>query len=456
MSSKPERFTVAEALADPSLYAGREIVFDDGGAYALIPDWGNVMIPTGQMEVHSVTAFSNSGTYIHTSEQLGARMVPSGAIMRAVGQSLLTADSVDALVFAQRLRAGKYINLVGTDPEVFAETAKGELIPAFEFLPSKAKADVGQGYWDGYQAEWSTTPQKCLEINVDFVRKGLVDIASRLKDGERLSVKTTFDIPPERLQNDPRKYVKFGCVPSLSAYGETFPETDPASIPFRSSGGHMHFSWGYHASCIPTVVKELDRVLGVISVSLFQKYDDPRRRIVYGRAGEYRTPSYGFEYRTLSSAWTIHPAMCMFVFELARRVLGQVRPIGPVSPDNAEVRSFPRWNASEEEVRKCINTCDVALAHEIMSRNMETLDAIILSMPGVAPGGHDTFRDGWKNVIFRGVHTVLREPERYSSWWKKPVSDKNANGKHTDWNTLARDVNFSCASSQLLTTDFID
>jgi hypothetical protein len=56
---------------------------------------------------------------------------------------------------------------IGSDPEIFLHEA-GTLIPAFDVLPGKRKqTDV---FWDGFQAEMTTTSQSCLQQNVESLQ----------------------------------------------------------------------------------------------------------------------------------------------------------------------------------------------------------------------------------------------------------------------------------------------
>jgi hypothetical protein len=322
------------------------------------------------------------------------------------------------------IRYNKYHNYIGADPEIFCVDADSNLIPAFEVF-TKRPCDVAFPYWDGYQAEYTTVPENCMAYFFDSVRTGLHNTRKALRKkfpGANLTLRNTFEIPPERLQNDKEEYVAFGCKPSFSVYGETFPQENPRTVPFRSAGGHMHFSLDEeHRKYIPEIVKALDSVLGVIAVSMFQYYDDPRRRIMYGRAGEYRTPKHGLEYRVLSNAWLCHPAIGHFVFELARLIMGQA--IKNYS------HKFDEWVASEEEVRKCINECDVSLAHNILKRNEYVLNLLLDCVPAIADAAvnipphirnsstYEAARAPWRNMIYQGIDKFLTNPDYPSSAW---------------------------------------
>jgi hypothetical protein len=267
-------------------------------------------------------------------------------------------------------------------------------------------------------------PATCLAYQVDYIQQGLVRLQRALPTGAKLTLKNTFNIPFEQLAKDDPKYVAFGCNPSLNAYGDETPKVDPISYPIRSAGGHLHLSTSLRDEKLIQVVKNLDRILGVVSVSMFQYYDDPRRRALYGKAGEYRTPTHGLEYRVLSNAWLCHPAITHFVFELARLVMGQ------------RVIPLETWNITEDEARKCINDCDVGLAHQLLHRNMDTLEAMLWALPGIEYSMNNAsmdkkqpILDAWKAVIFEGVDKFLKTPDEPSEKWVlkgTPSSKENA------------------------------
>lgn len=300
-------------------------------------------------------------------------------------------------------------SLVGADPEVFLVNGDGSLLPAFEVLPSKEKAaPFDAAYWDGYQAEFAVSPSHCIAYLADNIRSGLLDALRHARTtvpDAQLSTQTTFEIPAERLATDRREYVNFGCKPSLNVYKD-FPRLPPGKfVPFRSTGGHLHMQYTesspawpdtYPEENIPVAIKELDRILGVISVSMFEHYDTPARREFYGRAGEYRRTPYGFEYRVLSSAWTIHPGLVHLVYEIARRCVGTTIPIG-------------NWDVTEEEARTIINTCDVEAARAALLRNHDAL----MQLCREVPGNHN----GTMRIIMEGAHKFLKTPDAYAAAW---------------------------------------
>lgn len=274
---------------------------------------------------------------------------------------------------------------IGSDPEIFAETETGVIVPAFDFLGSKQDPtrfenskdhpEFGQYwqnniYWDGFQAEFETKAMHCAAWHIDSIYNGLLGLYQALKKhnpNAKLSSKTVMDIPPSMLHTAKPEHVAFGCSPSYNVYGMKGLSVPGHMVNYRASGGHIHFGCGeLKPEVLSRIVKGLDTVLGVACVSLFANYDDPRRRQMYGLAGEYRTPKHGLEYRTLSNAWLFHPLLTNLVFDLSRAVFSV-----------AEQDLIKFWNASEEETIKCINTCDVDLAREILKRNKKFFKKIL-------------------------------------------------------------------------------
>jgi len=307
-----------------------------------------------------------------------------------------------------------YAGRIGTDPEVFLGTKKGELIPAFDVLPGKDKplmSDIAANcgthnkiYWDGYQAEFDVAANTCLSFVVDSVHNGLKKMLKASRDkypGSNFLPVTTADIPAQRLQEDKEEHVQFGCMPSFNIYNMKGIRDDGRNVPFRSAGGHIHF--GNKINDYTKIIKSLDAILGVACVSMFGKYDDGRRRLMYGLAGEYRTPPHGLEYRTLSNAWMFHPLTMHIIFDLARKVFafGQ-KDLGQY------------WDATEEETIKCINENNIDLAQTILKRNEKLFKLILKSS---TRNGSDALVDKLYDNFINGVDSMIADFKNIESNW---------------------------------------
>lgn len=326
----------------------------------------------------------------------------------------------DFIVKNLRYKRAHYF-YVGSDPEIFIEDKKGKIIPAFEFLGSKEKPDISPKakdrtpmeagnkpmYWDGFQAEFVTHAASCLAWQIDSVQLGLEGLINKARakyPDAKLSSQTVMDIPFELLRSSKDEHVEFGCMPSQNAYGLEGLKGSGREVPFRSAGGHIHFGIGKKTKAQHVkIVKALDAILGVACVAFFAKYDNPKRRQMYGLAGEYRTPPHGLEYRPLSNAWMFHPLIMNIVFDLGRKAVMF-----------GENNLMKHWKATEKETIECINKCDASLAKKILDRNK----TIVLNLLYAAYGHLN--EDGVMvifNAIKNGMETIVKDPTDIEGNW---------------------------------------
>lgn len=339
-----------------------------------------------------------------------------------------------AASFGRRIKQCYYRGKIGSDPEIFLGTPSNmpglpaELLPAFDVLPSikaplitKTSVESFQNsiYWDGYQAEFNVYAGTCLSWGVDSVQNALTSMLTHVKNkhpNAKYLAKTTMDIPLERLMNDAEEHVAFGCNPSFNVYGMEGIKNNGREVAFRSAGGHIHF--GVLGMDIKNTVKALDMILGVASVALLGKYDDPRRRTMYGLAGEYRTPKHGLEYRTLSNAWMFHPLAMHIIFDLARIAFALAR----------EQDIIAKWNATEAETIACINNNDIKLAVTLLERNKDMFKQILAASTkyntaGLVDRVYDAFINGIDSII--NNFTDIENNWDINGAWIKHSNGKN-------------------------------
>lgn len=346
-----------------------------------------------------------------------SKMLPQTSMIRPVNNKSIE-QSRDKYYLNNLSSSLHYSGKIGSDPEMFVEDEHGEVVPAFDFLKAKTTADE-QPYWDGFQAEFSTVANTCLAYHVDSIRNGIYNLyqaALKHNSKSRLSIQTTMAVPNSVLKSAEEKHVQFGCMPSFNAYGMEGLKLNGRDVPFRSAGGHIHFGIGKqtHESAIP-MVKALDAVLGVVCVSLFADYDSPRRRSMYGLAGEYRLPNHGMEYRTLSNAWMCHPMITHAVFDLSRKalVLGKNK-----------LSHF--YKGDEAEIIRIINSCDVSAARSMIENNKDLYIALFKSCYGATTDMTPLY-----NMFMDGVSSVVEKPgDLVSNWdlkgtWKTHSNNAN-------------------------------
>lgn len=304
----------------------------------------------------------------------------------------------------------------GTDPEVFVVHGDGKLFPAFEFLPEKSETTTE--FWDGFQAEFRPNGGGCLVNLHSRIRHGLLAIlqAARKHDkSARFSLRSVVEIPMELMEKATDAQVAFGCSPSENVYGEEdiVGSSNPRMYPYRTAGGHMH------SSMKPTnkaetirIVKACDGILGVAGVSLAAKFDVARRRTLYGRAGEFRLPKHGLEYRTLSNFWLAAPWVSMLAFELFR-IAQRLGKSGMYAY---------YWKADEQRVRDIINNHDVTEARKLLNENKAALLYFMQERFDVYKAyssyAHaDKFAPAAAVAVLNGMESVIDNPEDIIGNW---------------------------------------
>jgi hypothetical protein len=119
------------------------------------------------------------------------------------------------------------------------------------------------------------------------------------------------EVDREELESLSPKARELGCQPSMNIYGPKPITVDVKNYRKRSAGGHIHL--GIDATPIFWPSKQIDErnrliplldiFVGNTAVLLDRDPGAAERRENYGRAGEYRLPRHGVEYRTLSNFW---------------------------------------------------------------------------------------------------------------------------------------------------------
>lgn len=286
-------------------------------------------------------------------------------------------SSTDLLFQAQRMNS-----TTGADPEIFVTKGarKRTLFPAFEFLPNKPEKSPYKGlsgdprawaYRDGFAAEFGIVGGACHGYMIDYLRNGLQEVlrlASEKDDTAKLSIENTFAIPEEVRKAATPEQLALGCLPSLNAYGDNPILPSGNELNLRFAGGHIHF--GMSNSQEPEFYKDLvkgaDLVAGIPLVAMLENIDSPARRQYYGRAGEYRLPKHGLEYRVLSNAWLAHPQFAHLVLNLTRSGLKLGR-----------LKLTEEFGLSTQQIQDIINYCDVKAARKWSRENIKLLLTLI-------------------------------------------------------------------------------
>lgn len=334
--------------------------------------------PAAYIQVLDMGTGKMLGGYYNTAPGLRGALAPDADTPRM----LRTVQSHAPTAWARPLRACN----TGSDPEMFVlDRVTGDVIPAFAFLkPSDEVKDNHLPYYDGFQAEFRTAPWICNVIgigtNITTGLRALYNMARKYNPNAILSAQSMVDVTPDALASLPDHLVTLGCSPSLNVYDNpgVIPE-NPRDMHYRMAGFHLHYGlrngWGGHEvgneptppppDMFPDIVKMMDRLGGVTSVAAMAGLEDNRRRRHYGRAGEYRLPAHGLEYRVLSSAVLWHPAVAHLHMDLVRYAIRMVHK-----------GMSKLWVGSDGHVQDCINNLDVKLAHRLLDKNRVLLQGV--------------------------------------------------------------------------------
>lgn len=231
---------------------------------------------------------------------------------------------------------------LGCDPEFFF--TKGNKVIGSELVLPEDGLKVGSLFdatsvkdtrskfvRDGVQAELNPRQNTCrasLASEISGMMRALNGelVKNKVKANFSQLVKIT---KPELMKLSEKSRV-FGCAPSQSIYGESIDIglLDPIAYRKRAAGGHIHIGVGQYPkdSGLHRALKEdyertvamLDIICGNTLVLVDRDKGNIERRKVYGRAGEYRLPAHGIEYRTPSNFWLTAQPLLSLAFGLAR------------------------------------------------------------------------------------------------------------------------------------------
>lgn len=265
---------------------------------------------------------------------------------------------------------------IGVDPEIFLLDDK-KPISAHGLIPGDKKTPHpvpgGAIQVDGTAVEFNTDPVP--SNNFEEFNAKIVTVMKELQNEVRKKGNYRFNISPvqeysqEYFDSIPKEAKELGCDPDYNAYTmEQNPRPEGDRL-FRTGAGHIHVGWGaniptdneeHHEICA-NFVKMLDATVGLFMTVIDR---DPRRRELYGKAGAYRTKPYGVEYRFPSNVWltsrlrrkAVHAQVCWAISTM-KQGYGVVNVTG----------------VSEEEIRRILDTGDVAAAKRLLRKQSRSV-----------------------------------------------------------------------------------
>lgn len=345
----------------------------------------------------------------------------------------------------------------GCDPEFFF-TKDGQIIGAEKVLPkeglqydpekdktkrdgdytSKGESPTSNIIIDGIQAELNPRPNTCRANLGNEISACFRKLSTTLGEQTQIDFSANVSITEEEMATLSEASKKFGCAPSKNTYRKrnTISIKDASTFYQRSAGGHLHLG-DVNNPIIRTSTKKallspeklvpiLDIIVGNTCVLIDRNPGNAERRKVYGKAGEYRTPKHGLEYRTLSNFWLQSYQLFSLVTNLARFSVAIVEAsiAGPEDPAGELLKATKR-----ARIKRAINNNDFDLA---MQNFMAIKDILLTITPdtGDTPITSKTF-DAFLYFIEKGVNHWFKE-DPYKHWINLPE------GHDTGWETFLR------------------
>lgn len=290
----------------------------------------------------------------------------------------------------------------GADPELFL-TQNGKVIGSEKVIPeagvdldpyelSKLRPHAQEGRLgvirDGVQIELNLPPTHCREWLCLEVKHAFQVLRKHLeKEPNRefqLSFRQVVEVDQVELDSLAKESRRLGCAPSFNWYNPAVTiGVDAEKYRKRSAAGHIHLGlpenlMGERERLPPL----LDILLGNTAVLIDRDPDGAERRKVYGRAGEFRLPRHGIEYRTPSNFWLRASPLVSLVMGLARLAVF-------VLDTSVTDAASGGWAADQAlldmvdlgKVQKAINEVDVNLAKENFQAVKTYLTRHLKNMP---------------------------------------------------------------------------
>lgn len=211
----------------------------------------------------------------------------------------------------------------GGDPEFVL--MDGDIpVSAIGILPNKYNPIKENGhsfYYDNVMAEIGVLPSNTATESVT----NFVTAVSKLRTLVYPLVPVTLSslmFNSNQLSNPIAREI--GCSPEFCAYEMRAippPTNEFLSSTLRTAGGHIHIGYNLSHSQKIGVIRMMDLFVGVPSVFLDIDKATIVRKKLYGRAGRFRTPPHGVEYRTLSNFWVTSPKLISLFYNLSEFVV---------------------------------------------------------------------------------------------------------------------------------------
>lgn len=212
----------------------------------------------------------------------------------------------------------------GLDPE-FMVYENGNLISAIPHLPCKSLTSTY--YYDNVLSEIVVKPGATKEQSKINTKTALKKLTDKL-GSKRIAIQASATYPQKEINCFEAKVA--ACNEEWDVY--TLQSILPPDVEmhktgyyqfksrFRSAGGHIHLGSDKLQGTLESldVVRMMDLFVAIPSLYLDTDETSLQRRKLYGKAGSYRTPEHGIEYRTLGNFWLASPELFELIYDLSK------------------------------------------------------------------------------------------------------------------------------------------
>ena len=288
--------------------------------------------------------------------------------------------------------------MLGTDPE-FVLLESGVPISAINRVPGdkKNRHHVGQNdfYYDNALAECSVEPSRDRNHFVSNIKIALQQYSGVVRPAT-LGLIAAVHFSQKEL--DHPEAMKIACDPERCAYTLDEVNREDAenllqSTTLRTAGGHIHvgseiIKQGRNALF---ATRMFDLFLGTASIFIDKDPTSLERRKLFGRAGRYRKPDHGVEYRTLSNFWLASPAHVGFIWDMSEFVVDFVtnqKHLDFWEVDEETLADDDAWNQDDFDPANChvcygydVHSLREAIDEHDKSKGQEFLDFVKELLP---------------------------------------------------------------------------
>lgn len=294
--------------------------------------------------------------------------------------------------------------LFGCDPEIFLTCEVGKVrkrkavVGSEVVVPEKGikiytagyegrkEYSLGEVVRDGVQVELHPIESSCRASQSNYLKtlfEALRDAVDAESKASGKDIKIDFSQVVKLSKGDLAMLSdaakQLGCMPSLNVYGRPHIQKDGTKYLTRSAAGHIHLGSNVFKDGTvdpKNMIRIMDVLLGNTCVMIDRNPAAAERRKLYGRAGEYRLPSHGVEYRTLSNFWLYNYKLYSFVMGMTKMAFSvavneltfkQYQRLNHLRhyPDTSYIYDAEKMlmgNVDLERIERAINTNDYDLA----------------------------------------------------------------------------------------------